>query len=157
MPLLATRGASPASGYRAFKKGNITVFSAATGPNSGTGGWYYQHNDGGTQVSIGTTSNAVYTYSPHWSSGNAMSNNNIDTTGAVSVTIDFQGYSDNSSGYAWINFPGGGLTLIHPGQMSLGRQLITIPLTSAGGVGKIQFGAANTRQYNYLFGFTINF
>lgn len=157
MPLLATFGAAAASAWRSSAKGPVTVFSAATGPNTaGTGGWYYQHGDGGWGT-MGTTADSVYTYAQWWSSFNAVSNNNIDTTGATSITIEFQGYSDNDYGYAWINFPGGGLTLIYPGRYYLSRQFITIPVTGGGGVGKIQFGAANTRQYNYLHGLTINY
>ena len=156
-PLLGTFGNSSARAFRSSKKAPVVVFDESTGPNSsGTGGWYYQHNDGGW-VSIGTNWNSVYTYSPWWSSGNAVTNNTIDTTGAVSVTIVFQGYSDNQYGYAWINFPGGGLTLIHPGQMYRGKGEVTIPLSDGGGVGRISFGAANARQYNYLYAFTINF
>lgn len=158
-PLLASFGSSAARQFRSSKKGPVVVFDESTGPNnSGTGGWYYQHGDGGW-VSIGTNSNSVYTYSPWWTSGSAVTNNNIDTTGAVSVTIVFQGYSDNQYGYAWVNFPGGGLTLIHPSQTYRAKGEVTIPLDagSPGGVGKIYFGAANARQYNYLYAFKINF
>jgi hypothetical protein len=135
----------------------VVVFDETTGPNSaGTGGWYYQHGDGGSYVSIGTTSNAIWTYAPWWSSGNAVTNNNINTTGATSVTLVFQGYTDNQYGYAWVNFPGGGNTFIYPQQTYLSKQSFTLPVTN-GGVGKLQFGAANTRQYNYLFSFQINY
>jgi hypothetical protein len=34
---------------------------------------------------------------------------------------------------------------------------MTIPVTGGGGVGKILFGAANNRQYSYLYAFTINY
>lgn len=159
MPLLHAFGSSSAGRWLSRKRNPIVVFSEATGPNTAaTGGWYYQHGDGGWGTA-GTASNYIYTYAQWWSSFNYVTNNNIDTTGAKSVTITFQGSSDNQYGYAWINFPGGGLTLIYPGQYSLGKQEITIPLDagSPGGVGKIYFGAANTRQYNYLYGFTINF
>lgn len=137
---------------------SVIVFDETTGPNSaGTGGWYYQHGDGGSQVSVGTNSNSVYTYAPYWSSGNAVTYNNIDTTGAKSVTFVFQGYTDNSNGYAWVNFPGGGITLIYPAQTYLAKQSFTLPVGTGAGVGKLYFGAANTRQYNHLFSFKINY
>lgn len=138
-------------------KSSLVIFDATTGPNStATGGWHYEHWDGASQVSIGTTSTAVYTYSPYWSNGTATANNNIDTTGAVSVTVEVEG-TGTTYGYAGVSFPGGGFTFIaHPNVYSFPRQTVTLPVTN-GGVGKLNFWAANTYNYCYLYKVVINY
>jgi len=159
MPLLSTFGASSVRGLapKVTTKANLVVFDATTGPNSSiTGGWHYEHWDGGTQVSIGTGSDYVYTYAPYWSNGSAVANNNIDTTGAVSVTVEVAG-NGTTYGYAGVSFPGGGFTfLAHPNVYSYPRQTVTLPV-SGGGVGKLNFWAANTNNYCYLYKVVINY
>jgi hypothetical protein len=136
---------------------NFVVFDATTGPNSSvTGGWHYEHSDGGSQVSIGTNADSVYTYAPYWSSGAAVANNNINTTGAVSVTIEAAGTAA-SYGYAGVEFPGGGVTILADGSVNnRPRTTFVVPVTN-GGVGKLRFWAANTYNYCYLYKVVINY
>lgn len=140
---------------------SVTIFDATTGPNStATGGWYYWHYDG-SYASIGTTSTYVYIYSPWWTNGAAATNNNIDLTGATSITIDFAGSSDNPYGYASVswylsNGTRSGYNIINPSNQNVSRQLITIPITN-GGNGKFTLDAANCRQNVYLYGLKVNY
>lgn len=157
MPLLSTFGAASARGLKPLAKGAVVVFDATTGPNSTvTGGWHYEHWDGPSQVSIGTLSAAVYTYAPYWSNGAAVANNNIDTTGAVSVTVEVEG-AGSTYGYAGVSFPGGGVTFVADGSVSYRpRTTFVLPVTN-GGIGKLNFWAANTNNYCYLYKVVINY
>lgn len=136
---------------------NLVVFDATTGPNSSvTGGWHYEHWDGGTQVSIGTSSTAVYTYAPYWSNGAAVANNLIDTTGAVSVTVEVEGQAA-SYGYAGVSWPGGGVTVVADGSINYRPRTTLTGTVTNGGVGKLNFWAANTYNYCYLYKVVINY
>jgi uncharacterized repeat protein (TIGR02543 family)/prepilin-type N-terminal cleavage/methylation domain-containing protein len=147
--------------FAKWESASFVVFDASTGPNNSvTGGWNLWNYDGGN-VTVGTNSTSVFTYSPWWTNGAAATINNIDLSGAKSITIDFQGSSDNAYGYAsisWYKADGTreGYNIINPGNRNVSRQLITIPITN-GGVGRMTLDSANTRQYQYLYSIVINY
>jgi uncharacterized repeat protein (TIGR02543 family)/prepilin-type N-terminal cleavage/methylation domain-containing protein len=147
--------------YAKWDNSTVVVFDASTGPNSTmTGGWSLWNYDG-SNVSVGTNSNSVYTYSPYWTNGAAATNNNIDLTGATSITIDFAGSSDSPYGYSsfsWYKADGerDSYGLLNPSNRNMSRQLITIPITN-GGSGRLTLNSANTRQYQYIYSITINY
>lgn len=139
----------------------VVIFNASTGPNNAvTGGWSLWNYDGGN-VTVGTNATSAFVFSPWWTNGAVATVNNINLTGAVSITIDFEGTSDNDYGYAsvsWARANGTreGFNLLNPSLRSRSRGLITIPITN-GGVGRFTLDSANTRQYQYIYGLVVNY
>ena len=143
---------------------SFVVFDASTGPNNAvTGGWNNFYTGGTTNSVMSVTSEYVALRGPYWTDGVAQTNNNIDMTGAKSITIvvSASGVSPSYfySSFGWANTSGGysGFAIGNPGNANFGLTTHTIPVTDAGN-GKLRLYVTNSNGgYVYLYSVVINY
>ena len=128
----------------------LVVFNSSTGPNSSiTGGWTTFITGGYGSPTFSTDSGYIQMSSPWWQDGQAQTINNIDLTGATSITIVASSYSDDPwhyySNFLYPNSSGNlsSFAIANPGNFSFTERTITVPITD-GGNGKIQINVTNS-------------
>ena len=128
----------------------LIVFDSSTGPNSSiTGGWTTFITGGYGSPTFSTDSGYIQMSSPWWQDGQAQTINNIDLTGATSITIVASSYSDDPwhyySNFLYPNSSGNlsSFAIANPGNFSFTERTITVPITD-GGNGKIQINVTNS-------------
>jgi len=129
--------------------GSLTLFNSTTYPdNTVTGGWYTYITGGyGTPV-FGISSNGISLRAPYWQDGVASTNNNIDLSGATSITIQISSsVPDPSYYYSSIQWPTStgytGYQIANPSNYNFTNREITIPITD-GSVGQFRLVVTNS-------------
>lgn len=150
--------------YAKWTSTSFVVFDASTGPNSAvTGGWNNFYTGGTTNSIMSVTSEYIALRGPYWTDGVAQTNNNINMTGAKSITIVVSASNVSPahfySSFGWANTSGGysGFGIGNPGNANFGLTTHTIPVTDAGN-GKLRLYVTNSNSgYVYLYSVVINY
>lgn len=143
------------------------IFNSSTGPNNQiTGGWGPLLLDGGNWPELSTSMDGVRLNSEWWAQGAADTVNNIDLTGAKSITIVVSSYSDSPyyyyGSFFYPNISGGlsGVNLVSPSDYNFSYRTVNIPVNDAG-FGKIRLKAdnsgSNTSSYLQLHSVVVNY
>ncbi len=142
---------------------SIVVLSPTIDTNNAvTGGWTATLAGGTTGPVMSTSGNVLGLRAPYWCDGDARTNNNINLTGAKSITLDWASSGVSPSYfYANINWPTttgeAGYTLGSPSFANIARNTVTIPVTN-GANGKLRLRVTNSNGgYVYIYGLTINY
>lgn len=142
---------------------DFEIFSETTGPNSTvTGGWTASTAGGTTSPIMSIQSNRIGLRAPYWCDGDAITNNNIDFSGAVSMTVTWE-----SSGvspayyYASINWPTSageaGYSLGSPSFANIAKNTVVIPISN-GVNGKLRLRVTNSDGgFVYLYSVVLNY
>lgn len=164
MPLLQTFGNSSVRGFSPRGQGRAPlILFDYTNPNTNTGGWTGFFNAGTVNPILTANSDHLYVQAPWWCDGDARSNNNVDATGAKSVTIKVSSSVSTPtyyySSFAYTNTSGGwsGISIGNPSNANFGVTTITTPISDAGN-GKIKLNVVNSegggvRLYAVIFNF----
>lgn len=142
---------------------SLVLFDATTTANStNTGGWT-SFITGGTTGAVMSAGTNLALRGPYWSDAVAQTVNNINITGAKSVTISVSASGVTASYFyssiAWPNLAGGftGYSIGSPSKANFATETITIPITD-GGIGKFRLYVTNSNGgYVYLNSVVFNF
>jgi len=128
----------------------LVVFDSSTGPNSSvTGGWTTFITGGYGEPVFSTANNYITMSAPWWQDGQARTVNDIDLTGATSITLVISSYSV-APWYYYSNFfyPNNsgelsGFQIANPNDYNFTERTVTVPITN-GGNGKMQLNVTNS-------------
>lgn len=142
---------------------DLEIFSEFTGPNSSlTGGWTATRAGGTIDPVMSIQSNRIGLQAPYWCDGDARTNNNIDFSGAVSMTVVWESSGVTPTHYfAGINWPTttgeAGFSLGSPSFANIAKNTIVIPITN-GGVGRLRLRVTNSNAGSvFLYSVNLNY
>lgn len=130
----------------------VTIFHYSN-PTNMTGGWYGQFNAGTVSPTVYASSSdtSLTIYTPWWCDGDAISNNNINLSGVVSIDLIVTAISSSPtyhySHFVYTNSSGSFVStqLSNPNNINFTERAINIPLNGSGGNGKIKLNSVNAQ------------
>lgn len=154
-PLLQTLASSSVKGFGiSAKKAPLVLINGSFIETAITGGWSFSDGGGPTAASGSINSYGLDVTAPWWGGGGFTTINNVSLVNVVSVTysmhwVDNINYTSspwtNSSLSLPLNSGTQSITFQTPGAGAQNGSITgTTALSSAGGIGKISFGAGNT-------------